>query len=109
MGMRREPGAGGHAVVVGHEQQPVMRVAGVVVATEAEAVVAVEPPDLRVRPAVGSANVDRGGHGARSNRIRARRIPDPATARHASRASRSNAASAAPTSSAGKASMYVMR
>ena len=56
--MRREPAGGRDAIVVAHEQQTVVRVGGVVVAAEAEAVPAVEPIDLRVRPCLGTADVD---------------------------------------------------
>ena len=49
---------GRHAIVVAHEQQTVMRVGGVVVAAEAEAVPAVEPVDLRVWSCLGTADVD---------------------------------------------------
>ena len=59
--VRREPLGGRHAIVVAHEQQTVMRVGGVVVAAEAEAVAAVEPIDLRVCTRLGSADVD-GAH-----------------------------------------------
>src|SRR5262249_28904883 len=57
--VRREPGRRRNAIVVVHEQQTMMRVRGVVVATEAEAVPAVEPADLRVRTGSGAADVDR--------------------------------------------------
>src|ERR1700730_9549056 len=53
-----ETGAGLDAVVVRHEQQPVVRVGRVVMLAEAEAVPAVEPVEFGVVARVGAANVD---------------------------------------------------
>src|SRR6476661_5612980 len=52
-----------------------MRVARVVVVPEAEAVMAVEPPDLGVGPGVRSAHVNGVAHGGAFNSIRGCRIP----------------------------------
>jgi hypothetical protein len=73
--MGAESGTGRDPIVVGHEQQPVMRVVGVVVTSEAEAVMAVELPDLGVGTGVGLADINGIAHVAPSNRICPRTIP----------------------------------
>jgi hypothetical protein len=54
---------GRDTVVVAHEQEPVMDVGGVVMATEAEAVPAVEPGESGVGAAPSPADIDGIGHG----------------------------------------------
>ena len=59
MRMRAEAGARAHHVVVRDQQQAVMRVLGIVVIREAEAVPRVEPGQARVKPLAGPTDVDR--------------------------------------------------
>ena len=56
-----EPAGGRDAIVVGHDQQTVARVACVVVLSEAEAVPAVEPTDVGVEARARGPVVNRGG------------------------------------------------
>src|SRR5207248_3345351 len=61
VGVGVEPGVWGDDVVVAHEQQPVVRVLGVVVIAEAEAVAGVEPACSGMEVLVAPPHVDARG------------------------------------------------